>query len=137
MSSVSSDAVIGERLLSFRNSKNLSQSAIAKSLGVSLRTYQNYERGERSITKEFICAFCECFEESADWLLTGAKSGGVDWDVLETIISTLEELLERERLIIDPDKKVKLISLFYRLNNEQKDVSETTIRDMLMLSVGS
>lgn len=138
MSSFSSDPEIGERLQAFRNKKGLSQSAIAQSLGVSMRTYQNYERGERSITKEFICAFCENFNVSADWLLSGKAPIGseIDWEILETIMTTIESILESESLKIETSKKIKLISLFYKLNSENGSLSESTVHDMLMLSVG-
>ena len=138
MSSFSSDTEIGERLQAFRNKKGLSQSAIARALGVSMRTYQNYERGERSITKEFICSFCEKFDVSTDWLLSGKTPPGdeIDWEVLETIMTTIESILESESLKIEASKKIKLISLFYKLNSENGSLSESTVHDMLMLSVG-
>ncbi len=138
MSGFSSDLEIGERLQAFRNKKGLSQNVIAKALGVSMRTYQNYERGERSITKEFICAFCDHFDVSTDWLLSGeAPIGGeIDWEILETIMTTIESILESESLKIEASKKVKLISLFYKLNSENGSLSESTVHDMLMLSVG-
>ncbi len=138
MSSFSSDVDIGERLQSFRNQKGLSQKVMSEVLGVSMRTYQNYERGERSITKEFICSFCEYFNVSSDWLLSGHAqvAESLDWDRLESIISAIEAILEKESLKLESAKKVKLISLFYKLSNETGALSQDTVHDMLMLSMG-
>lgn len=38
---------LAQNLLNLRQSKRLSQSYIAKALGISARTYQRYETGER------------------------------------------------------------------------------------------
>ena len=138
MSTFNSDLNIGERLQTFRADRGLSQNALAKMLNISMRTYQNYERGERSITKEFICTFCERFNMSSDWLLSGEirKESNINWDTLEDIIQTIEHVLEHESLIIDTHKKVKLISLFYKLSEERGGISDSSIHDMLMLSAG-
>lgn len=138
MSSFSSDLEIGERLQSLRNQKGLSQRAMSEALGISMRTYQNYERGERSITKEFICSFCEQFNVSSDWLLSGHSLAeeALDWSRLETIISAIETILEKESLKLESQKKVKLISLFYKLSSETGELSQDTVHDMLMLSMG-
>lgn len=53
-----------------RRSKKLSQSEFAKSLGVSLRSYQYYESGARSIPIEVLRGLAE-IGANIHWLLTG------------------------------------------------------------------
>jgi transcriptional regulator with XRE-family HTH domain len=77
------DKKIGGRLLGYREKIDLSQGQIAKAIGISLRAYQNYERGERSITKEVICALSDKFGVDPTWLLMGVgtdKDGGNVYD---------------------------------------------------------
>jgi len=65
------DKCIGERLLSFREKQDLSQNQLSESIGVSLRAYQNYERGDRAITKEVVCSLMDGFGIDCTWLLSG------------------------------------------------------------------
>ena len=52
----------------------LSQTEMAKRVGISLRAYQNYERGEREIPIGLIHALYEAFRVDPVWLLTGLGS---------------------------------------------------------------
>jgi phage repressor protein C with HTH and peptisase S24 domain len=75
MSSTTGDVEIGARLKALRDvakgGKPMSQGDFAESLGLSLRAYQNYERGERPVSKELIRAGMSTYGWSADWLLFG------------------------------------------------------------------
>jgi len=75
MSSTNDDAELGARLKELRQRGNLSQQAFADSLGVSLRTYQNYERGQRAVSKELLCALINQHDVDVSWLLTGKEDG--------------------------------------------------------------
>ena len=67
----SSDAAIGQRLRELRETRKLAQHAFAAILGVSPRTYQNYERGERTVSKEILVALREKFGFDANLILFG------------------------------------------------------------------
>lgn len=54
-----------------RAQRRLSQKKFAEKLGVSLRAYQNYERGEREVPAALIRALFEAFQIDPVWLLTG------------------------------------------------------------------
>ncbi|EIJ44003.1 putative transcriptional regulator [Beggiatoa alba B18LD] len=71
MSSTNENINIGKRLLYLRESKGLNQEEISDSVGISLRAYQNYERGERTISKELIHALLSTYGVDPVWLLTG------------------------------------------------------------------
>lgn len=96
MSSNIDDSAIGERLHQVRLELRMSQQALADSLGISLRTYQNYERGDRPVSKEFLCAIMEVHGVDASWLLTGRDLGGstatdsdIDMEVFDEVVSVL------------------------------------------------
>jgi Predicted transcriptional regulators len=76
MSYTARDTEIGIRLRAIRRAapqggKFMSQGEFATALGLSLRAYQNYERGERPISKDLISSVVGVFGISTDWLLFG------------------------------------------------------------------
>lgn len=52
---------LGSRLLEERKLKGLSQTDVAKNLGIKRTTYATYERGEHDPNIEFLTAFCKLF----------------------------------------------------------------------------
>lgn len=54
---------------SLRVSNNLSTNQVAKNIGVSLRTYQNYENGSTEMTYETLTKTADFFGCSVDYLL--------------------------------------------------------------------
>ena len=71
MSSTNENFLIGTRLRQIRDDKSLSQEDFSKNINISVRGYQNYERGERTISKELICALLDTYKINPTWLLTG------------------------------------------------------------------
>lgn len=71
MSSTNENLAVGERLRHLRESNNLTQPAFADALGISLRGYQNYERGERGPSDLLIRAVWRTLGADPLWLLTG------------------------------------------------------------------
>ena len=58
-----------EHLLQLRTGKNLSQKALAAEIGISWRTYQNYELGEREPALSTLIALADFYELSLDELV--------------------------------------------------------------------
>lgn len=62
----------------YRNSLGLTQSEIARQLGVSRQAYQHYEQGDREPTLETLKRLCVIFDCTSDELLeidtTAARS---------------------------------------------------------------
>lgn len=85
---------VGNRLLGFRENSKLSQKQMTDSIGISLSAYQNYERGDRSITKEVICTLMSKYELDPAWLLAGAgcmhRHASIDDNLLEEIACEFE-----------------------------------------------
>lgn len=61
-------SVFSERLIQMRKSKGISQSAFAKEIGVSMRTYQDYEYGEREPQVTIFVRIADFCDVSLDYL---------------------------------------------------------------------
>ena len=59
----------GERLRDTRESKNMSQQAIADILGLHRSNYSKIENNHQKMTHEQLALFCEALNISADYLL--------------------------------------------------------------------
>lgn len=83
------------RLKELRKEKGMSQTALAKELGVSYRTWQNWENGVSSIKSVHLKTLCEIFDVDAPYLL------GYNTVKNETNIkvSVIDEALEKLREI--------------------------------------
>lgn len=62
-------ATLSERLLILKNSRSLLQRNIAQQSGISLRTYQRYEYGDREPTLSALIALANYFDVSIDYLV--------------------------------------------------------------------
>lgn len=60
---------INEMLLKIKEDRGMLQKDIAEGVGVSLRSYQRYETGERKPDSEVIIRMCKFFNVSANYLL--------------------------------------------------------------------
>ena len=60
---------LSERMKLLRTGHHDSQQKTASILGIALRTYQYYERGQREPTVSVIIALAELYGVSADYLL--------------------------------------------------------------------
>lgn len=61
-------SIFSERLTQLRKSKGVSQNALAKEIGVSPRTYQDYEYGEREPQVAIFSRIADFFDVSLDYL---------------------------------------------------------------------
>lgn len=62
-------ATFSERLLQLRKDKGLSQEAVAKEVGITSRTYQRYESGEREAAISTLTRIANFYEVSIDYLV--------------------------------------------------------------------
>ena len=58
-----------DRLQKIRREKKLSQTELANQVGLSLRAYQYYERGERQQTASVLISLADYLNCSVDYLL--------------------------------------------------------------------
>ena len=72
------DLFLGKRLNLLRDKYSITQGVFAKRLNISLRTYQHYEKGERSISKQVLYRLAKDLNVDLNWLLTGVESFSID-----------------------------------------------------------
>ena len=58
-----------DRLVQFREHRHLSQTAVANEIGIALRTYQYYERGEREPQLSTLICLADFYQVSLDDLV--------------------------------------------------------------------
>ena len=58
-----------DRIKGCRESKGITQSEIARILGIELRSYVRYEAGDRQPSLDMLCKIADFFEVSTDYLL--------------------------------------------------------------------
>ena len=58
-----------DRLKKMRLKKNLNQIEVATAVGLSLRTYQRYEHGQRQPTVDALVALADYYDVSLDYLV--------------------------------------------------------------------
>jgi transcriptional regulator with XRE-family HTH domain len=86
---------ISQRLKEFRKEKKISQSELAKQLGVSQSYLAGVERETNEVNSKLLNSLKEKYNISADWLLFGKEAnGGLSSEVFNTI-RQLEDLLEK------------------------------------------
>jgi transcriptional regulator with XRE-family HTH domain len=133
--------VMGRRLMAIRVASGLTQADFADKLGLSLRAYANYERGERKMPTALFKALCETFRIDPLWQLTGTGEDPVrigqrvlDLDLMEGVIRLIEEWLAKHRRTLKPDKKARVIRLAYEHCVAKGEIDTAHLRDMLSLA---
>ena len=66
--------MLSKQIVQLRKKKGMSQSQLAKALGVSPSAIGMYEQGRRVPTLDIIIAMGQLFEVSLDYLITGTES---------------------------------------------------------------
>ncbi len=61
-------AIMHQRIRSHRKMNHMTQSDIAQRLGISRRTYANYERGVHAMPAEVLARIADLFGTSLDYL---------------------------------------------------------------------
>lgn len=114
------NAALGARLLELRRHLRLTQNAMADALGITARTFQNYERGEREISATVVKRLYQQFGIDPVWLLMDGDGPprqyveALNADLLTVTIEEVERCLNRQKLKLDPAKKAELVSLIYQ-----------------------
>ncbi|PRY74515.1 DNA-binding XRE family transcriptional regulator [Yoonia maritima] len=67
----SSAEAIGARLSIVRHEYEKTQAELAQELGISLRAYHHYEKGQRSFSVELLAKIATFFELDLNWLVLG------------------------------------------------------------------
>lgn len=141
LSNENDNLVMGRRLMAIRVASGLTQADFADKLGLSLRAYANYERGEREIPTALFRSLSGTFRIDPLWQLMGpgehpALIGRrvLDLDLMEGVIRLIEDWLTKHRRMLAPDKKARVIRLGYEHCVAKGEIDATHLREMLSLA---
>ncbi|MBS0290883.1 MAG: helix-turn-helix transcriptional regulator [Proteobacteria bacterium] len=144
MSSIASaddNAAFGRRLASVRATTGLNQTNFAATLGLSLRAYANYERGEREAPVALFRALFEQFGIDPIWMLSGteptpqrAAARALDFDLVERIDRLIESHLARARKKMKPAQRARVRRALYVLSMEGAALSPTQVEHLMAVA---
>lgn len=131
MSSNIEDVAYHERISAVRSRLGFSQADMAIKVGLPLRSYQNYERGEREAPIVLVRALYELFDVSPVWLLTGqgvmletkGQNERLDTGLLQQVIEAVENFAVSLPQPLSIDHKSRLIALLYEKSLLLSEVS--------------
>ncbi len=135
LSSMTESFPYHERVGLVRAHFSLSQTAIAERLGLSLRAYQNYERGEREIPVALVHALYAEFKIDPVWLLTGKgpmileveHAPHLDQALLDQVVEAVERFETGLKKALSVEHKSRLIGLLYEKSQLLSDVAGETL----------
>lgn len=131
--------VLGKRMKSLRERRNLKQNVVAEKLGVSPYQLSRYESGKTKPDPEMIASIAKYYDVTTDYLL-GASStprpivvAGQEINLTSEELVLFEELKKHpimlHDLASDPERKVKELIKLYKmkkmfLEDEDKDYGD-------------
>lgn len=111
-----STTTIGERIRQIRLALNLTQSELARAIGVKPITISHYEVGTRSVSEQSMQGICRTYNVSYDFLKNGTLPMFID-----NPYQKLSTLLERQSQPLDDDD-LKLITAYLNLSTDKRKI---------------
>ena len=125
---------LGRRLADIRSRLGLSQTELAGELGVSPRTYQSYERGERDAPTASLIELCQKFDIDPTWLLLGPDAkASLNEAILEGVLRAVDEYLQSIQGELPPEKKARLVKLLYMHFRDKQTVDKKRVTEFAEL----
>lgn len=144
MSSIASpddNAAFGRRLAMVRATTRLSQTAFAETLGLSLRAYANYERGEREAPVALFRALFEQYGIDPIWMLSGgddtpqkAAARAMDFALVERITRQIDARLTAVRKRMKPAQRARVLRALYVLSLERGPLSDSQVEQVMSVA---
>ena len=143
MSSTNEYILYSERVAKVRSHLSLSQGEISAQVGISLRAYQNYERGEREVPVALVKALYNKFRVDPIWLLTGFgamilnenERMYLDQPLLSRVVEAVSKLENELGKALSIDHKSRLIGLLYQKSILLNEVTGEAISDDKVRSI--
>jgi|SRR6185312_1924349 len=136
------NATLGQRLVAVRADTGLSQGAFADTLGLSLRAYANYERGEREMPVALFRALYETYGIDPIWLLDGpgeqpikAATRTMDFALVDQIIRCVDAELAALGRKLKPAMRLRILKAAYALSAEKGRVEPSQVKELLAIAV--
>ena len=126
---------VGARLAITRSDLGLSQTDLAKEIGVSLRAYHSYEKGERGLPIEALVKIHEKFGSDVNWILLGTKAARVEHDIdaLEEFETSLDRFLTEQGIRIKSEKRGAIVARWYRSLLDGKEIEMDAVHTWIEL----
>lgn len=126
---------LGARIAIARNEQALSQAKMAEALGMSLRAYQSYELGKRSIPIEALIKLHRQFDVDLGWILLGVEAVRLkhDLDKLEEFEVELDRFLSENGIKLKSEKRGAISARWYRSFLEGKEIAMDDVHTWIEL----
>lgn len=116
------DSMFGDILMKLRKSKNLTQSDIAKILGVARTTYSSYEQNRRMPDAEIQIKIADYFDVSLDYLHGRSKNNIADTIAAHIDSNASEEDIKEILAYIEEKRKE-------HVNEEEINITDAASQD--------
>ena len=119
----------------------MSQTGLAKAVGIPVRTFQSYEQNRADISVELLVRLYEHLNLDPLWLLLGVgkypmdSSGKVELLVHEAT-KLVEVELQKHKTTLKPAKHADLVTMIYiRLKEEHRDATKVDVAGLVRLAI--
>lgn len=133
--------MLGRRLALARESTGLTQAEFAMSLGLNLRAYGNYERGEREAPLALLQALHTVHDFDPVWLLAGpgdtplrCAARVIDVSLVERIARTIDECLATAGKRLKPASRLRLIEVAYAHCAQMGEMDDQVIEKLMAVA---
>ena len=130
---------MGRRLSEVRFKHSLSQADMATKFGLSVKGYQNYEKGDREIPSSLLVGLHDQMGIDPLWVLTGADATELRWTdenlaIVAEVVTKLESILIKTDNPMTPERKARFVVFLIQAFQGSKKVDEAKILDVLSLT---
>lgn len=128
-------SALGARIAIARNELGMSQAKMSAALGISLRAYQSYELGKRSIPVEALVELHRQFAVDLNWILLGVEAVRLEHDLnaLEEFEIALDKHLSASGIKIRSEKRGAIAARWYRSFLEGKEIAMDDVHTWIEL----
>ncbi len=128
-------SALGARIAIARNECGMSQAKMANALGISLRAYQSYELGKRSIPVEALVELHRQFDVDLNWILLGVEAVRLKHDLstLEKFEVALDKYLSNSGIKLKSEKRGAIVSRWYKSFLEGKEIDMDQVHTWIEL----
>jgi len=103
---------LGARLVIVRGEQRLTQQGFAVQLGVSTRTYQDFEHGKRPMPSDVLIEISEAYSVNLNWLLRGLETSSLEGyeEKVEEFVASLLTYLRAKKDNLPPEGIAAIVS---------------------------